>query len=183
MDSGYPSNNARDSQNKFYNGWLHGHYITTCLFLELFFIHAVLNVPGSAHDSTLAVWGGTYKKLRAVYERTGTICCVDSTFSSQNVPYLIRSAQVNHNARNAHEKARIDEATSLRQAAEWGMRAIQSSMPRLKDAIRYEENGERSRIMKLVPLLYNLRLSIVGLNQIANTYVPHWSKEFLVHNC
>jgi hypothetical protein len=72
----------------------------------------------------------------------------------------------------------MDEATSLRQAAEWGMRAIQGSMPRLKDAIRYEENGERSRIMKLVPLLYNLRLSRVGLNQIANTYVPHWSKDF-----
>jgi hypothetical protein len=27
----------------------------------------------------------------------------------------------------------MDEDTSLRQAAEWGMRAIQSSMPRLKD--------------------------------------------------
>jgi hypothetical protein len=86
-------------------------------------IHAVLNVHGSVHDTTLAVWGGTYKKLRAVYERTGAICCVDSAFASQNVPYLIRSAQVNHNARDANEKARMDEATSLRQAAEWGMRA------------------------------------------------------------
>jgi hypothetical protein len=164
----------------FYNGWLHGHY-TTNLFVfgvDGRIIHAVLNVPGSVHDSTLAVWGGTYKKLRAVYERTGAICCVDSAFVSQNVPYLIRSAQVNHNARDANKKARMDEATSLRQAAEWGMRAIQSSMPRVKDEIRYEENGERSRSMKLVALLYNLRLSRVGLNQIANTYVKQWSKDF-----
>ena len=71
----------------------------------------------------------------------------------------------------------IREATSLRQAAEWGMRAIQGSMPRLKDNLHYEDNGERKRIMKLVPLLYNLRLARVGLNQIANTYVPRWSND------
>ena len=69
------------------------------------------------------------------------------------------------------------QATSLRQAAEWGMRAIQSSMPRLKDHIRYEEQGERRRMLTLVPLLYNLRVSRVGLNQIANTYVREWARD------
>ena len=57
------------------------------------------------------------------------------------------------------------------------MRAIQSAMPRLKDHITYEENGERSIILKLVPLLYNLRANRVGLNQIRNTYTPSLSKD------
>ena len=38
---------------------------------------------------------------------------------------------------------RKGQATSMRQAAEWGMRAIQSSFPRLKDTFVYEETGER----------------------------------------
>jgi hypothetical protein len=51
-------------QSMFYNGWLHGHYITNVFVFgaDGRIIHAVLNVPGSVHDSTVAVWGGTYKK-------------------------------------------------------------------------------------------------------------------------
>ncbi len=50
-------------------------------------------------------------------------------------------------------------------------------MPRLTETIKYETNGERKVVLKLVPLLYNLRLAKVGLNQLANTYVPSWSKD------
>jgi DDE superfamily endonuclease len=166
-------------QSKFYNGWLHGHYITNLFVFgaDGRIINAIINVPGSVHDSTLAIWGGTYRKLKEIYQRTGGICCVDSAFASGKAPYLIKSAQDPNVAKSAGELVRLREATSLRQAAEWGMRAIQGSMPRLKDALHYEEKGERKRIMKLVPLLYNLRLARVGLNQIANTYVPHWSKD------
>ncbi len=35
------------------------------------------------------------------------------------------------------------DATSMRQSAEWGMRAFQSSMPRIKDRMKFEERGER----------------------------------------
>jgi hypothetical protein len=31
----------------------------------------------------------------------------------------------------------------MRQSAEWGMRAFQSSMPRIKDRMKFEERGER----------------------------------------
>lgn len=166
-------------QGKFYNGWLHGHFITNLFVFgaDGRILNAIINVPGSVHDSTLAVWGGTYRKLQEIYERTGGICCVDSAFAAYNSPYLIRSAQDANIAKSARELIQMREATSLRQAAEWGMRAIQGSMPRLKDAMHYETKGERKRIMKLVPLLYNIRLAMVGLNQIANTYVPNWSKD------
>jgi hypothetical protein len=46
-------------------------------------------------------------------------------------------------------------ATSMRQAAEWGMRALQSSFPRMLDRLVYEERGERRIIMKMMILLYN----------------------------
>jgi hypothetical protein len=62
----------------------------------------------------------------------------------------------------------------MRQAAEWGMRAIQAAFPWLKDRIMYEESGVERRIfLSLVPLLYNFRLHFVGLNQLRNTYMPH----------
>ena len=69
------------------------------------------------------------------------------------------------------------EATSMRQSAEWGVRAFKSSFPRLKDRIIYEESGERKRIMKSCILLYNLRARKVGINQILNTYMPSLKKD------
>jgi hypothetical protein len=61
----------------------------------------------------------------------------------------------------------------MRQSAEWGMRAPQSSFPRLKDRfIDDEEFGERKIILKMILLLYNLQARKVGINQIKNTYMP-----------
>jgi hypothetical protein len=169
-------------QSMYYNGWTHGHYITNLFVFgaDGRIINCVMNVPGSVHDSTIANWGGTYTKLKEIYLRTKGVCCVDSAFSATTVPYLLKSVQekeVHAIAKNKEELRKLLEATSLRQAAEWGMRAIQGSMPRLLDAIKYEENGERRIIMKLVPLLYNLRLNRVGLNQLRNVYVKEWSRD------
>jgi DDE superfamily endonuclease len=166
-------------QSMYYNGWQHGHYISNLFVFgaDGRIINCLTNVPGSVHDSTIAIWGGTYAKLKKVYERTGGLCCVDSAFAATAVPYLIRSGQEVNSAKTAQQMQEISEATSLRQAAEWGMRAIQGSMPRLTEKIRYETTGERKRVLKLVPLLYNLHLARVGLNQLANTYVPNWSKD------
>ena len=50
------------------------------------------------------------------------------------------------------------QATSCRQAAEWGMQGLQGLFPRLKDHIVHEENGERAIILKLIMLLYNYRV-------------------------
>ena len=173
-------------QSRYYNGWLHGHYVTNLFVFgaDGKIINAVTNVPGSVHDSTLAVWGGTYKKLEAIYSRTKAVCCVDSAFAAGKAPYLLKSAQDNtlhSRAKNKAELARLSEATSLRQAAEWGMRAIQGSMPRLKDSIKFEFNGERRVILKLVPLIYNIRLHLVGLNQLRSTYVPRWKKDSRIY--
>lgn len=114
-----------EEQGMYYNGWTHGHYVTNLLVFSATgrIIDGVMNVPGSIHDSTLAVWGGTHKRLKKVHERTGGICAVDSAFATNAAPYWIRSARDTNKAHSAAEIVRMTEATSLRQAAEWGMRA------------------------------------------------------------
>jgi hypothetical protein len=72
---------------------------------------------------------------------------------------------------------RKQQATSMRQAAEWGMRAIQSSFPRLKDTFVYEDTGERRILMMMVCLLYNLRAHTVGIDQIKNVFMKHLNED------
>jgi hypothetical protein len=138
------------------------------------------NVPGCCHDSTIADWGGIHDKLERVYEETGLKLVIDSAFASGIYEFLIKSSQddltaddqfldVAEQVRNIAVKR---AATSMRQSVEWGMRAIQSSFPRLKDTIVYEEYGERRIIFNCLFHLYNLRARLVGINQIANVYLP-----------
>jgi len=168
-----------DEQSMFYNGWTHDHYITNLFTFSTDgrIIHAVINAPGSLHDSSLATWGGLYDTLEEVHSRTGGKCCVDSAFATNEAPHLIKSAQSPTGREDARGILQLQQATSLRQAAEWGMGAIQSAFPKMKDRIKIEENGERRVVLHLLPLLYNCRLEHVGLNQIRNTCCPHWGAD------
>jgi hypothetical protein len=178
-------------QNNFYNGWTHDHYVSNVIVFcpDGTIPICCYNVPGSVHDSMVAEWGGVYEKLGRVHRQTGGRCTVDSAFSKRNYPYLIKSAQnggVGETPEQFAANVRLNaEATSMRQSAEWGMRALQSSFPRLKDRFIYEEYGERKIILKTMLLLYNLRARKVGINQIKNTYMPALeanANEMFVHN-
>jgi hypothetical protein len=57
------------------------------------------------------------------------------------------------------------------QSAEWGMRSLQASFPRIKDRMIYEEHGERRVNLKMLILLFNLRARKVGINQLKNVYM------------
>jgi len=173
-----------EKQSMFYNGWKCDHYVVNV------FVFApdgtipccTINVPGSQHDSTVADWGGIYNKLEDVYLATGNgKCSVDSAFAAagngHSVPrddFLIKSG-VKEFPRGTEAEVRLlmqieKESTALRQASEWGIRAFQSSFPRTKDRFKYEELGERKRMIHLFVLLFNLRARLVGINQIRNTY-------------
>ncbi len=65
----------------------------------------------------------------------------------------------------------------MRQAVEWGMRAIQSLFPRLKDTFVYEDTGEHRILMKMLCLLYNLRTRSVGINQIKNVFMKQLEED------
>ena len=72
---------------------------------------------------------------------------------------------------NADEILVNEDATSMRQSAEWGMRSFQASFPRIKDRILYEEMGERKLILEMLVYLFNFRANHVGISQIKNTYL------------
>jgi hypothetical protein len=167
-------------QSRFYNGWTHGHYITNLFIFapDGLIIFCVINAPGSVHDSTLAEWGDFYTIMDSIYDDCAGKCCMDSAFAGMRNNAIIRSSEDSY-GRSAMEVLINREATSLRQAAEWGMRAIQSAFPRLHDDIRYEEFGSRQLILSVMVMLYNFRCDRVGLNQIQTVYVPEWSKSVL----
>ncbi len=57
------------------------------------------------------------------------------------------------------------------------MRALQSLCPRILDRIVHEERGERRIMMKMMILLYNLRVRLVGINQIKNVYMANLNQD------
>ena len=114
-----------------------------------------------------------------MYNKYGGKCTADSAFCGEAYPYLIKSAQdpllaQGDTRAEIEQNVRIQlKATSMRQAAEWGMRAVQSLFPHLKDRFVYEEKGERLRVLHSMFLLYNVRTRMVGINQIWNFYMPY----------
>ena len=168
----------RAKENNCYNGWKYDHYVGAVLVFcpDGTIPFCCYNVPGCVHDSLIAEWGSVYSKLGRVYDLCGGKCTVNSAFSKRDNEFLIKSAQTTLAGDTPEEFAlnvRLNaEATSMRQSAEWGMRALQASFPRLKDRFIYEENGERRIMMKMCLLLYNLRARRVGINQIRSTYLP-----------
>ena len=105
-------------QEMFYNGWLHGHFISNIFVFAMdgTICICALNAPGTMHDSTLADYGGVYFKLQKIYEETGGKVVVDSAFKLASNPYVIKSSQtLPAGDRLAILIAR--DATSLRQSA------------------------------------------------------------------
>ena len=162
-----------DKQNRYNNGWTYDHYNGAVL---VFCPNGMIpiccyNVPGTVHDSSIATIGNVYKKLEEVYNQTGGICVTDSAFSRANYPFITKSGKPTVDM-TIDELNILEEATSMRQSAEWGMRAFQCSFLRAKEHIQFEYKGQRKLMMKLLILLYNLRTKKVGINQILNVYMP-----------
>ena len=165
----------------FYNGgrWTHDHYVST------FFVFCpdstipitTYNMPGCIHVSTIAEWGNTYQKLEHVFETLGGKCTVDSAFSKKRYWFLVISSQTDPDSDDPNDYRVNAEATSMRQSAGWGIHAIQSLFPCLKDRFVYKETGERKIMLKFLLLLYNVRARKVGINQIHNTYMLYFNRD------
>ena len=166
-------------QSLFYNGWKHDHFVTNIFAFAPngSIIACTLNAPGTWHDSTLAHWGSMYSKLQKCWEKHHGKVLMDSAFASNMYEFIIQSSQNVPVTEGRQAMLLGQQATSCRQAAEWGMRGLQGLFPRLKDRIIYEENGERAIILKFITLLYNYRVRTVGINQILNYYMPSLSKD------
>jgi DDE superfamily endonuclease len=116
----FQSCHGLNEQSMYYNGWLHGHFITNLFVYSIDgqIIEACVNVPGSVHDSAIATTYGVYKKLEEKFAETGGKCVVDSAFAASRHPCLIKSAHNLTKAKDAQDMLMLDQATSLRQASE-----------------------------------------------------------------
>lgn len=164
-------------QNAFYNGWKCDHFITNLFIFapDGTIIAAILNCPGSLHDSDLARIGvpSIYSKLSSHYEQYGTKCVMDSAFAGKENQCIIKSIprdRIFLAAQSEEQEAALQDALSVRQAAEWGMRALQGAMPRLKARWPYEEKDERLVGLTLITHLYNYKANKMDLNQIRSVY-------------
>ncbi len=81
-----------------------------------------MNAPGSWHDSEIAANCKLYDKLQSVYDRTGGITVVDAAFSKKHCPFMIKSGKCKP-GKLPMQSTICRQAPSLRQLAEWGMRA------------------------------------------------------------
>jgi hypothetical protein len=162
-----------DIQNRFYNGWTCDHYVGAVLVFcpDGTIPMCCYNVPGSVHDSNIAVIGNIYDKMGTIYNLTRGKCTVDSAFACMPYPFLIKSCNpLPDMTLNEIEVAK--DATSMCQSSECGMQPFQASCPHIKDRITIEYRGQRKLMMKLLAHLYNLQTRKVGINQILNVYMP-----------
>jgi len=172
-------------QERFYNGWTHDNYVTSvfCFCPNGTIPIAFFNVPGCVYDSQVAEFGKMYEKLEDVFRKTGGKCCVDLAFGSMKRKYLYKSCQDHLGSKAPTRKERkLDlqkkrQATSARKTAEWGMLAMQTSFPRIKDRFVYKERGEQRSVLKMFVILYNMGARMVGINQIQNTYMCHLKRD------
>ena len=129
---------------------------------------APLNAPGTFHDSTMVDYD-IYEKIQQVYNDTEGKVVEEPAFNISEKDYLIKYSQ--QDPADGHALLVNQDATSVRQLSDWGMRMIQGSFPRLANRIKYEEREDRKVNVYLMVHLYTYQTSQVGINQILNSFL------------
>ena len=167
-------------QNAAYNGYSHD---TCCNNVFAFspegkIIYCAYNYPGSWHDTTVA-----QDLINLVVESVGQYAlCVDQGFPRSGHlhgrfvgPMTSRMRRKLSPALAEYLHPLHEKYISLRQASEWGMRALQGTFSRLKSRLT-SITDKRSKIILSIVLLHNFRTDFVGLNQIAAVFNPHYEQ-------
>jgi hypothetical protein len=81
----------QEIQERFYNGWVHDHYVTAvfCFCPDGTIPIAFVHVPGLVHGSQVVELGKIHQKFEQVYKTTGGKCCVNSAFGNLKRDYLL----------------------------------------------------------------------------------------------
>ena len=134
--------------------------------------YAALSYPGSWHDSQVAA----HLASKAISSLGEYQICVDQGFPRSGDLYgkfvgpLSNSTKRKLAALNKdYIIAEHEIFVSLRQASEWGMRALQGTFSRLKSRLTSDKVKRRNIILCIV-LLHNYRTHEVGFNQIATVF-------------
>lgn len=137
-------------------------------------IAASINHPGSYHDSRIS-WP-IYDRLEEDTPETFWIAA-DSAFP-HNVKRIQGKiyASLKSGARVRQDQVKFfQEVVSFRQAAEWGMRAIQGSFGRLRLPLDVDDAPGRLVLLETVFRMYQVRVRMVGINQLKSVYSPIWT--------
>jgi len=136
-----------------------------------------VNNPGSWHDSPCS----TTLRAKCIEKIKGTFkVCVDQGFKRGGDMWDIFVGPMSASQWSKinpilkpYIRREMEIYISLRQASEWGMRALQGTFARLKT--RLTSNRElRKTIITSIVLLHNYRTEFVGLNQIATVFNRHY---------
>ncbi|EFP88872.2 uncharacterized protein PGTG_14211 [Puccinia graminis f. sp. tritici CRL 75-36-700-3] len=172
-----------DLQNAYYNGWTCSHYCSCIIAFapDGTIMYAILNAPGSWHDSAIAV--PLYERLLN-HTPDGYRIISDTAFprKSQRLQRRIlapvkRGDRLPETPRSFSRMKLLNEEVVLaRQAAEWGMRSLQGSFARLKLPMPAADHSQRLRILQAVCFLHQLRCRMVHINQTATVYDAVWDE-------
>lgn len=162
------------TQNAYYNGYHHDTHVNNVFAFSAKgkIIYASYNFPGSWHDAQVS-----QQLMLEVREHLGTYAlCVDQGFPrGSDMEGLFVGPMSRKRRRELSPivadllRKRHEAYVSLRQAAEWGMRALQGSFSRLKSRMT-SNSARRKRIIQCIILLHNYRVHYVGMNQIAAVF-------------
>ena len=114
--------------------------------------------------------------------------CVDQGFPRSGKLYGIFVGPISRRTREVLSDVMRDYIldrsaayTSLRQAAEWGMRALQGTFSRLKSRLTSDKD-KREQLLLAVALIHNFRTHYAGLNQIATVFDPEYEQYTHIDN-
>ena len=178
-------------QNEYFEGCTQ-HVEVTNLFVWNFkgeIIHAAMNFPGSWHDSKLATISGQYHYFLSDKLPRGMAILADSAFVTSMKTTngkIVRARKTNETSSVPNPTYMAAEDlipqkvySSERQSAEWGVRAVKGTFPRLK--VQLPTDGiKRLRLIELCCHLYNFRTRYVGY--IRFEQFMHGFKRVLKHS-
>lgn len=162
------------AQSSHYNGYYHDTAVNNVFAFapDGKIIYACINYPGSWHDTSVCS-----DLINLCVRKIGDYCfCVDQGFPPSGALHGKFVGPINKKKKKKLDPrlrdlilSQCDVYTSLRQASEWGMRALQGTFIRLKSRLP-SDNKKRHNILLSVALLHNFRTVHVGLNQIAAVF-------------
>jgi hypothetical protein len=169
-----------DLQNAYYNGWLHSVLVTNCFCFgaDGTIVWAKMNCPGSWNDGEMS---RTFREkllnpalslqthgvvADSAFPVSGTM--LDRIEGDIDRSYLLLTYRIPEEYR-AQSLACSNAVTSIRQAAEWGMGAVDKSFRRLLMPLPFDQEVRKVRIGNIMRL-YNLRVRTTRISQIRSVF-------------
>jgi len=94
-------------------------------------------------------------------------------------PLTKKGARKLHPSVRAEMIRRSNIYVSLRQASEWGMRALQGSFPRFKKRLP-SNSAKREKTIRTIVLVHNFCTHLVGRNQIRTVFDPEYERSVAI---